>query len=267
MDLLLPPQTHLDKLKVAARYISLQRGLRSAAWSSFGWGLFTVLIGVLVRPENWLDYIWLGIGAFLLVEGVLLFRSSSADPKLVLLESLALLILGLWNTVGIFLIVRQGGRPAMGGHSFIIGIAQLASAYATFRSYPMHKRICQHVENLFVQELEQMSTGLWKAKPVESPDIVEFLVGTFSSGNKKWKAKFLPEYVILASNKGRKFEVAGRPDVSIEPGSEKMFSKARKLTLKLGNETFKAEMTPDAFERWQAWLSLSRPASAGAAAP
>jgi hypothetical protein len=43
----LPSQTHLDKLKIAAMYQTLQRGLRGSAWGSAGWGLFTLLIGSL----------------------------------------------------------------------------------------------------------------------------------------------------------------------------------------------------------------------------
>jgi hypothetical protein len=93
MRFALSPQTHLDKLKVAAVYCSFRGWLRTVGWSSFGWGLFTVVIGLLIKPRSVLDYFWLGLGAFLLLEGVWLLRSPDVNPKPLLLESTALLLL------------------------------------------------------------------------------------------------------------------------------------------------------------------------------
>jgi hypothetical protein len=104
---------------------------------------------------------------------------------MVLLESLGWLMLGLWNTVGIFFIVQRGGGPALGGHGFFVGIAQLFSAYTTLRSYPAYSNVCQQVETLYVQELEQATKGAWKGKTSELLEVAEFKIGSFTSGLKK----------------------------------------------------------------------------------
>jgi len=257
-----PPQTHVEKLKVAALCFSMQKSIPRAAWSSIGWGVFTLLIGMWVPPRTILDYLWIGIGVFLLIEGIWLLRNTSANPANLLLESLALLILGLWNTVGIYFEVQAGTKPAFAGHAFIFGIAQLASAYATFAAYPAYKKASQHVETLYLQELDQITAGAWKNKPSEQLDIAEFM-----AKNKKCKAKFLPDYVVLMSNKGRKFEILGRSEVFIERNSEKLLSKSLNVKLKLGSVELKTQMKPDQFERWQAWISQATPKSASAKAP
>jgi hypothetical protein len=148
--------------------------------------------------------------------------------------------------VGILLIATRGRKPIRSGCSLILGLAQLYSAYSTFRSYPSYRSICEHVEDLFVQELEQATTGVWKSQEAESLDVAELLIGSFTSGKKKCKAKFMPEYVVLISDKGRDLIVAGRHEVSIESSSEKALSKSLKVQLRIAEESVNAEMKPAA---------------------
>ncbi|MGB8524682.1 MAG: hypothetical protein WCD43_17085 [Candidatus Acidiferrales bacterium] len=104
MNFSLPPQNALEKLKVAATYLSLQKGLKGAAWGSIVWGVLALAAGYFVEPRALLDYVWLGIGLLLLFEGLWILRSSAAaNPKALLVQSGALLILGLWDTIGIYL--------------------------------------------------------------------------------------------------------------------------------------------------------------------
>ena len=256
MDSSLPPQTHLEKLKVAALCLSMQKGMHRAAWGSIAWGAFTLIIGLAFHSHGLLDYLWLGIGAFLVVEGLWLLLSTTASPSNLLLEALALAILGLWNTVGIFLEYKLGGGHGFTGRAFFVGIAQLASAYATYASYPAYKAALQHVEMLYTHELEEIAMGVWKAEPSDRPDIAEFTVKS-----KKCKARFLPEYALLISDNGRKYELLGRSEISIQSSGEKLLSKSLNVTLRLATTDVKTQMKPDQFERWQAWASQATSAS------
>lgn len=250
----LPPQTALEKLKLAATFLSLKKGLRYSGMWGVGWGLFTVGVGFLARPSSLLDYAWFAIGLFVLMQGVWILRAPSIVPRMIVSESIALLALGLWNTVGMYLIVQSGGRPILGGHAFIWGIAQLLSAYSTYKGYPGLKLVLQNLDPASADELENASRGAWKLKSSESPDTVELKTAGFLDSGQKLKIKSMPEYLILLAEKGRKTSVYGKDEIEATQLSEKRFSKHLNLTLRMDDEEYKAELEAPDLERLRAWV-------------
>lgn len=247
----IPPLTQMDRLKLSATYLSLQRGLRRAAWSSVGWGAFTLAMGFLSKSHKLVDSVWVGLGFFLLLEGAWLLRAAAADPRVLQLEAATLLLLGLWNTVGLYFEAKSGIRPIGGAQIMFAGIVQLISAYAVFRSYPANKRVYEHLDRAALYELEMKIGDAWKAKAPQG-DLAEFKVE-----DKKCKAKFLSDMVIVLRQNGRQVTLAKPEEVRIEKASNKMLSKLLKVQLLLEDEKLKTEMTRDCYERWQGWLANS----------
>jgi hypothetical protein len=249
MNFRIPPETQLERLKLCAAYLSVQRGLRRSGWGSIGWGVFTLGVGLLSKSHTIFDAIWIVIGLFLVLEGTWILRAAAVDPRVLQFEAAALLLLGLWNTVGLYFEIQSGMKPLFGGRVIIAGILQLIGAYSTFRSYPHYKRIYEHLDRACLHELEIKIGDMWKQKTLES-GLVEFKVE-----NKKCRAKLLPDLAIVLSGNGRQVSVAERSEVTAQSSGNKLLSKALKVQLAIDTENLKAEMKPDCYTQWQDWIA------------
>jgi len=251
MKFQLPPQTHFERLQVSAVYLSMQRGLKRAAWGSLGWGAFTLALGSFVRSRAIFDYIWLAIGMFLVLEGVWIMRSAAADPRLLLAEAAALTVLGLLNTVGLYLEIRSGIRPVGGLQVIFAGILQLLSAYTTYRSYPALKQICQYLDRACLYELETMIGDMWKRKSEAVPELADF-----KCENKRCKVKFFQDLAILLLQGGSQVVLVQKTETKIVKARNVLLSKSMKVELQLEDSSFKTEMNHSSLDKWLAWLGL-----------
>jgi hypothetical protein len=250
MNFRIPPQTHMERLKLAAMYLSLQRGMRRSGWGSIGWGAFTIGVGLLSRSHTVFDSIWFALGLFLLLQGAWVLRVAAVDPRVLRLEAAALLLLGLWNTVGLYFEIESGIKPAFGARIILVGIVQLISAYTTYRSYPGYKQIYEHLDKACLHELEIRIGDAWKQKAQPEAGLVEFKID-----DKKCKAKFLSDMVILLTQNGKHITLAEPAEIKVENTGNKMLSKSLKVELALEKEKLKTEMKPECYEQWQAWLA------------
>ena len=253
MKFQIPPQTHMERLKIAAMYLSMQRGLKRAARGSIGWGAFTLALGIFLKTHTVFDYIWLTIGFFLVLEGAWIIRSVAADPRVLLIEAFALTVLGILNTVGLYFEIKSGLRPIGGLQIIFAGMLQLISAYTTFRSYPAYKQICEYLDRACLHELEMKIGDMWKRKGEVNQDLADF-----KYEDKKCKAQFLPEMAILLMQGGKQVILAEKPEVSIERTRGIILSKMLRVELRIEDEILKTDMKPESLERWMAWLQPSQ---------
>ena len=250
MNFSIPPQTHIERLKLAAMYLSCQRGMRRSAWGSLGWGAFTLVLGLLSRSRTPLDYVCYAIGLFLLVEGAWVLRAATTDPRVLRFEAAALLFLGLWNTVGIYFEITSGLRPIFGAQTILAGIVQMISSYSVFRSYPAYKLVYEHLDRACLYELELKIGDAWNIKTKLDPDIVEFKID-----DKKSKAKFLPDIVIVLTNGGKQISLLERGKAKIISVNKKLLSKLLKVGMVLEDQKIKAEMDQKCCDRWRDWMA------------
>jgi hypothetical protein len=227
--------------------------LRRAAWGSLGWGAFTLALGFFLRSHTIFDYIWLAIGFFLVLEGAWILRSVAADPRVLLVEALALAALGLLNTVGLYFEIKSGIRPIGGLQIIFAGVLQLISAYSTFRSYPAYSQIYEHLDRACLHDLEIKIGDMWKRKAEVEPELVDF-----KCENKKCKAKFLPDMAILLLQDGNQVILAEKPELGIANTRSVIMSKMFKVELQIEGEKLKIEMSKGNLEKWQAWLGPSQ---------
>jgi hypothetical protein len=67
----------------------------------------------------------------------------------------------------------------------------------------------------------------------------------FKVDEKKSKAKFLPDMVIVLTQDGKQITLAERAEVKIENTGNRMLSKLLKVELTLEDEKFKTQMNPN----------------------
>jgi hypothetical protein len=101
-----------------------------------------------------------------------------------------------------------------------------------------------------LHELEIRIGDAWKQKAQTAAGLVEFKID-----DKKCKAKFLPEMVIVLTQNGKQVTLAEPAKVRVENTGNKMLSKSLNVELTFENEKFKAEMKPECYQQWQTWLS------------
>ena len=127
---------------------------------------------------------------------------------------------------------------------------QLISAYTIYQSYPGYKQVYEHLNKACLHELEIRIGDAWKQKAQTAAGLVEFKID-----DKKCKAKFLPEMVIVLTQNGKQVTLAEPAKVRVENTGNKMLSKSLNVELTFENEKFKAEMKPECYQQWQTWLS------------
>lgn len=252
-----PPVTPLDKLKLAAAYLSLKKALRNSARYGVGWGLFSVAMGVISRPQTLSGYVWFALGLLLLMQGVWILGARAIDPRMLLSEAFVLLTLGLWNTAGIYLTARMGGRPILGGHAFLWGILQLLSAFPTYKSYAAYQLICRHLDAALVEELEEVTRGLWKSKPGGISDVVVLKKPAVLGSGERLVVKLMPEYLVLLHDKGRALRISGKSEVVVTSVLKKLASRSLKFAFSFDGEEFKTEIKPADLERLKTWVPLA----------
>ena len=202
-----------------------------------------------MKTHTVFDSLWLIIGFFLVLEGAWILRSVAADPRVLIVEAIALLVLGLLNTVGLYFEIKSGWKPIGGAQIILAGTVQLISAYTTFRSYPDYKRIYEYLDRACLHELETNIGDMWKRKAEADPELADF-----KCENKKCKAKFLADMAILLLQDGKQVSLAEKPEVRIESAKNSLMSKLLKVELRIEDEKFKTEMKQASLEKWQAWL-------------
>lgn len=178
-------------------------------------------------------------------------RSAAADPRLLLAEAASLTVLGLLNTVGLYLEVRSGIRPLFGLQIIIAGILQLVSAYTTYRSYPAVKQICEYLDRACLHELETMIGDMWKRKSDAVPELADF-----KCENKRCKVKFFQDLAILLLQGGNQVVLAQKAETKIVKARNVLLSKSMKVELQLEDSSLKAEMNRSSLDKWLAWLEL-----------
>jgi hypothetical protein len=253
MKFQIPPQTHMERLKISAMYLSTQRGLKRSAWGSIGWGALSLALGIFLKTHTVFDYIWLTIGFFLVIEGLWIIRSVAADPRALLVEAFALTVLGILNTAGLYFEIKSGLRPIGGLQIIFAGILQLFSAYAAFRSYPVYKRIYDYLDSACLHELEMKIGDMWKPNAEGNQDLADF-----KHEDKKCKAQFLPDMAILLIEGGKRVILAEKPEVSIQSTRGIILSKLLRVELRIEDEMLKTDMKPESLQKWRAWLQTSQ---------
>ena len=85
----------IEELQKISNYRSVNKGLRWPAIGSIIFGLIAIVSGVVSIEENPINLVLALIGIFLLIEGIWLIVAP--NPKGMIADGIALLILGIWN--------------------------------------------------------------------------------------------------------------------------------------------------------------------------
>ena len=111
----------LDELQRVANYRQMHKRLRTSGIGSVFFGVIAIAIGVKMLRFSDLNLILVGIGVFLLIEGLWLIVRPA--PIGVILDGIALILVGTWN-IAVQILNAAAGHPGQGFWP-ILGIFQI----------------------------------------------------------------------------------------------------------------------------------------------
>lgn len=251
---------NIEELQKVADYRLVRKNFKWAAISSIIFGLIAMGTGFGYAEESPLNVILGLIGTFLLAEGIWLIRTS--NPKGMIIDGIALCILGVWN---ITVTIAGGGGGGVGRFFFILGIWQIVSGVQSFRRYRRFSGVSpQKPSEQVMKQVDDIVKSVTKTKLSESEDIIEFQMGK-KRDLSAWKGKLTGDVGVFATSSGDDVLFARRNEVDFTSVGEVVPKKARKVSVQIGKRTFDGKISPESMERYESWKgAVTMPAKAEA---
>lgn len=229
----------IEELQKASGYYLLRKHLKGAAIGSIIFGLVAIVWGLVSIEENPINAGLVLIGAFLLGEGIWLIRSPR--PSGVIVDGIALCILGMWNiVVGIAGVARW---------AVMLGIFQIIWGIKSFGQYHRFSYLSsQKPSEQSLKQVEEIVKSVRKTKPSESESIIELQMD-----KKPWKGEITGDVGVFVAIASDDVIFARRGEVDFTTRGEVIPGKERKGFIKIGNTTFDGKISPESMGRYESW--------------
>ena len=189
---------NLDDLQKISNYRLILKTLKPAGIGSMVFGAIAMAMGFGGMEENLLNAILGLLGLFLLVEGIWIYFAPTL--KGLILDGIALLIIGFWNILITIADLAFGGG---GGYVFfaILGLWQVIWGLQSFGRYkrlsamPMIKP-----SDASLKQIDDLVKSITQAKVRLQPDIIEFKTTTFTA-QQSWKGKLLQDSAVRSEER------------------------------------------------------------------
>ena len=239
----------LAHLRTLSEYVQIKEKLKSAGLWSIFLGLLAMAQGSAIAGTDRTIGLTIGlIGLFLLVEGIWL--RVAPTPIGLVLEGIALILLGIWNlleTVHGLITRRQMG--VMG----FIGAVQVFVGVQSIREFPGFRKVRRSTPPDVIREVENLINGIRKANAKSCDDIIEIQSTSFLAGSTKWKARLAGPCAICITGKKDKVLILAEDEVLLERTGKVLLGKTLRIEGRLGADAVKGTMSPEHFERFEAW--------------
>jgi hypothetical protein len=238
-----------EQLQRIADFHQERARLRILARGSMIWGGINTLIGGVALANHPINIILVLIGLFLLAEGIWFSIKPSAFG--ILVDALALMVVGFWNLFIVALELLAGVEPRV--YWAILGIVFIGIALYRMMTFPRLYQLFQEpIIDEDLQHMDDLIRYLTKTKPKEAGDIIAFQTSGFM-GQRQWRALLATHYALFLDIVGKKALVANRDEVTIEERGKVLLGSTLKVRLLIRAKRWNGLMIPAAFAKFQAW--------------
>lgn len=246
-----------SKLRRVANYRNARRTLRLAGMWSLLLGGFSIALGSLWSPVDW---VLTTLGAALLGTGV--WNMRAPRPTGIVLDAITLLLVGGYGLIGAVLAVFDGLPPAP--HLAVLGVCQIVSGIRRLGNLGQFAdAFLQRPPDSDAGEIEQTIWAIRRALSGGATGVIEFTTSGVS--RRPWKARFAGEHAIFVELEGPGLIVGARSTVTIVPLPGAAPGPTCVAELACGGTRLRIALSADAlheYERWKGVSPLARPAAA-----
>jgi membrane-bound ClpP family serine protease len=239
---------NIDELRRAAAHLSLRRTLRPSGIGSLVFGGIAIAVGVPGMQVHPLNAVLVALGAFLVIEGVLVIASPS--PGGIIIDGLAILMVGGWNIAISAMEAAGGGSP---GFFMYFGIFQLIAGVKRLADFRHFTSLPAKPNERIMSSLNQMVKNVLKAKPKSDMSIVEFAAKE-KTGQVFWRGKMLDDAAIFVRRAARQdIALAEKEEVNIIRQKGPTVRKKIPVSCQVGKDMMYGTMAPEHFARYESW--------------
>lgn len=254
------PQASLarvDKLNMAAALHGFDKSLDRSAWSSLGWGAFSLLIGLFLLYRGRFGWINIGFGVLIILVGF--YQMKVRVPGVIKISAASLALLGAWNLALVVLAAITKSKVAVNP---LFAIIQLIGAWSTYKSYALYAALLASSDPAANAEFKMLLDQLKNSPPATTPDVVEFTSTKKLGNNILWRIRSMDGLLFFVGNEivlGRKKSQTeclfiSREKVRFEIVGEKMFSSRQKVAITVSDVSLQGTMSPEMAQKLQMLL-------------
>jgi hypothetical protein len=245
-----------SKLLRAAEFLAARRKLRVSGMWSVLFGVVSVMVGCLWIPVDW---VLTALGVVLMATGgwnILVPR-----PTSIVLDAVAVLLVGAYNLIGAVLAVMDGlppspGRAFLGAFQVVWSVQRLGNLREFAGAF------LERPTDAEIKEIDEAVGSIRRAVAKGSSDVIEFSAGTT---RRAWKARLHGEHAVFVAVATSEFLVGTRGTIVLTPRSNESGGGALQADLAIGGTRLRITIVPDSlrlYEQWKAGTPASRPAAA-----
>lgn len=236
----------LSELKKAGDSRMIQKLLRPAAIGSIVFGVIAVVLGVQGAKHLPINIVLALIGMLLFIEGI--WCAAAPKPVGLVVDGIALIILGVWNILVTFSNISSGAQGMSG--FIILGIWQIIWGIQSMKRYKHYSYLSGvTISPESVQNLNDMANNIKEASVSGDESIMEFQIKTlFKRTSLKGK---LIEGMILFVGPKREFFMDEISKIKIKPLKAGSTANPMRASLNIAGITLLGEITQESMDRFQ----------------
>ena len=249
-----------EELQRVANYRLVTKTLRSDGIGSIVFGVIAIGMGLSGMKDNPLNIYLALIGCFLTLEGIWLV--SAPVPIGMIVDGIALLILGIWN---ILVAISNTSTGSLSGHGLFayLGLWQIVWGFKKFGRYTRFREMPQTKPTPeSIHRIDEIVNEITKSKMADDPNLIVFRIPatTFFDGPQVWKARLVGANAVFTEKSGCDCIIAKKDDVDFVKTGKFLIGKTLKADFRIQDRNLKGQISPKAFERYERWKTASQPA-------
>jgi hypothetical protein len=236
----------LSELKKAGDSRMIQKLLRPAAIGSIVFGVIAVVLGIQGAKDLPINVVLALIGIFLFIEGI--WCAAAPKPVGLVVDGIALIILGIWNILVTFSNISAGAQSMSG--FIVLGIWQIVWGIQSINRYKHYAHLSGvTISQESVQNLDNMAANIKEASVSGDESMIEFQIKTlFKKTSLKGK---LIEGMILFVGPKNEFFMDEIPKIKIKPLKAGSTANPMRASLYIAGITLLGEITRESMDRYQ----------------
>ena len=206
-----------------------------------------------------LNAVLVALGAFLVIEGVLVIASPS--PGGIIIDGIAILMIGGWNiAISAMEATAGGGSP---GFFMYFGVFQIIAGVKRLADFRHFTNLPEKPGDEAVSRLNEMVKNVLKARPKSDMSIIEFAAKE-KSVQVSWRGKMLDDAAIFIRKAARQdIALAEKEEVNIIRQKGPPVRKKIPITCQVGKDMMYGTIAPEHFARYESWKRKGTGSEAG----